>query len=210
MQRDGHSRVVGLALHHDPAGGVGVRRWYPGAWRDAVFFQDELCYFLRGRGVFRASNGEVIEVAPGTAAHFKQGWSGEIAIQEMLDATYMRCQGGPAPHTPILRNAPTASPLSDWGPVSSPIAGTSRTAGILLSREPDMSAESGVWTCTPGAWRCTIARDEFCHFLAGCSTYTHDNGEVIEIKADTMAYFPRGWEGRCAVHQTVRKVYMIR
>ena len=64
--------------------------------------------------------------------------------------------------------------------------------------------------CTPGVWRCELKSDEFCHFLEGSSTYTHDNGEVIDIKPHTLAYFPRGWKGRCAAHQTVRKVYMIR
>ena len=211
FRRDRQSRLVGLVLHHDLTGKleVGVRRWHSGTLDEAAFVMDELCYFLRGCGVFRGANGEVIEVTPGTAVNFKQGWSGEVQIQEMLDATYMRCKGGPAPRTPFFRDVATVAPLKDWGPVSSLSASTSRTAGILLSREADMSAESGIWTCTPGVWRCEIARDEYCHFLEGSSTYTHDSGEVIEIKADTLAYFPRGWVGSCEVHRTVRKVYMI-
>ena len=55
-----------------------------------------------------------------------------------------------------------------------------------------------------------MTRDEFCHFLAGRCTYTHDSGEVIEIAPDTIAFFPAGWAGTCRVHDTVRKVYMIR
>jgi uncharacterized cupin superfamily protein len=90
------------------------------------------------------------------------------------------------------------------------IEGQSHTAGILLSREADRRAESGVWTCTPGIWRCGVSRDEFCHFIAGRSTYTHSSGEVIEIEPDTLACFPAGWNGVCEVHETVRKVYMIR
>ena len=35
-------------------------------------------------------------------------------------------------------------------------------------------------------------------------------GEVIEIKPDTIAFFPKDWKGTCRVHETVRKVYMIR
>ncbi len=122
----------------------------------------------------------------------------------------MRCKGGVAVHTPVLRDVATVAPLKDWGAVAHPIAGASRTAGILLSREPDKSAESGIWTCTPGSWRCDVERDEYCHFLQGSSTYIHDSGEVIEIKPDTLAYFPAGWGGRCEVHETVRKIYMIR
>ncbi|MGE4247562.1 MAG: cupin, partial [Parvibaculaceae bacterium] len=41
-------------------------------------------------------------------------------------------------------------------------------------------------------------------------TYTHESGEVIEIVPDTAAFFPKDWRGTCRVHETVRKVYMMR
>ena len=69
-------------------------------------------------------------------------------------------------------------------------------------------AASGSARREPGAARST--REEFCHFLAGRCTYTHDDGEVIEIAPGTIAFFPAGWHGRCTVHETVRKVYTIR
>ena len=34
--------------------------------------------------------------------------------------------------------------------------------------------------------------------------------QVIEIGPDTVAFFPQDWKGTCRVHETVRKVYMIR
>jgi len=55
-----------------------------------------------------------------------------------------------------------------------------------------------------------VTNDEYCHFLSGRSTYVHESGEVIEIRPDTVAFFPQGWKGTCRVHDTVRKVYMIR
>ena len=39
---------------------------------------------------------------------------------------------------------------------------------------------------------------------------TVESGEIIEIEPDTVAYFPKDWRGTCRVHDTVRKVYMIR
>ncbi len=162
------------------------------------------------RAVFRACGGETIEIEPGTVAHFKQGWSGGAEVVEPLDASYMICEGGPAERTPVLRNPLAISPLMDWGPIPTMLEGTSYTAGLLLSRSPDSRAESGIWTCTPGIWRCEVTSDEFCHFLAGSCTYTHDSGDTINIEPDTVAFFPRGWTGRCEVRQTVRKVYMIR
>ena len=111
---------------------------------------------------------------------------------------------------PSIPCASEAGDLVDWGTVPSMLAGESRTSGVLLHKGPDGEAECGVWVCTPGTWECEVTRDEFCHFLAGRCTYTHESGEVIEIAADTAAFFPAGWKGICAVHETVRKVYMIR
>ncbi|MEW6283133.1 MAG: cupin domain-containing protein [Candidatus Eremiobacterota bacterium] len=118
----------------------------------------------------------------------------------------MACEGGPAESTPVLRDVLTVPAEKDWGDIQ----GVSRTSGILLSREPDGRAESGLWICTPGTWRCHVTRDEFCHFLLGRCTYTHESGEVIEVEPDTVAFFPRDWRGACQVHETVRKVYLIR
>lgn len=200
-----------LILHTSSDGSVevGVRRWRQ---ETAALFceRDMFCYFQRGRGLFRRDTGESIEVAVGTAVHFKEGWRGALEASEPLEATYMTCDGGPDPHTPVLRDVLTAAPLKDWGAIPTMIEGTSLTAGILLSREPSGRAESGIWTCTPGLWQCEVTSDEYCHFLDGSCTYTHESGERIDIEPDTLAFFPRGWKGPCEVRHTMRKVYMIR
>lgn len=99
--------------------------------------------------------------------------------------------------------------LVDWGIVPTTIEGESRTSGVLLYKD-GRGAEAGVWICTPGFWSCRVERDEFCYFVEGRCTYTHESGEAVEIVPDTAAYFPAGWSGTCRVHETVRKVYMIR
>ena len=90
------------------------------------------------------------------------------------------------------------------------IQGASRTPGVILHRAEDGGSEAGVWTCTPGHWDCDVVSDEFCHFLQGFCTYVHECGDVIEIEPDSIAFFPAGWRGTCRVHETIRKVYMIR
>ena len=112
-----------------------------------------------------------------------------------------------APH---LDRAASVGELVDWGSVTAPMDGRSMTSGRVLHKGEGGSNECGIWVCTPGTWRCEVTRDEFCHFIAGRCTYTHDSGEVIEIRADTIAFFPAGWSGTCKVSETVRKVYMIR
>jgi uncharacterized cupin superfamily protein len=49
-----------------------------------------------------------------------------------------------------------------------------------------------------------------CHFVSGRAIYTHEGGEVIEVKAGTVVLFPGGWKGICTVHETMRNVYMLR
>jgi uncharacterized protein len=194
-----------LFTRADPLAEVGIRRVTSGA---LDFPADELWFCLRGAARFGDT-----AIAEGDVIHFKEGWRGAAEVKDPFVASYMRCVGGPSERTPVLRQALLASPLEEWPPVSTMIEGQSRIAGIRMSRESPESgrrAESGVWTCTPGLWRCGVSRDEFCHFIAGRSTYWHESGEVIEIEPDTLACFPAGWNGVCEVHETVRKVYMIR
>lgn len=112
-----------------------------------------------------------------------------------------------APH---IANPRGQRELVDWGPIPDMIEGRSTTSGVLLHKGPEGRSECGIWVCTPGFWNCHVTRDEFCHFLEGRCTYTHESGEIIEIAPDTAAFFPEGWKGTCRVHETVRKVYMIR
>jgi uncharacterized cupin superfamily protein len=179
--------------------------------RTLSFALDELWFVMHGRAQLRRDTGEVIDVTPHTAIHFKEGWRGQAEFAEPLRVSYMRCLGDPSDTTPFLRDVLQAGPVEDWGPVTTILKGDSRKGGIRMSRSaPPRRAETGIWTCSPGTWRCEVKSDEFCHFLAGSSLYTHDDGEKIEIKPDTLAFFPAGWKGNCEVRETVRKVYMIR
>src|SRR5262249_9277751 len=139
----------------------------------------------------------------------RRGFAAEAAGHEPITVSYMLPAGGPGSATPMLRDAHRVPAAKDWGVIPTMIAGQSRTSGILLSREPDMRAESGIWICTPGYWDCEVVSAEYCHFLSGRSTYVHEIGETIEIRPDTLAFFPKGWKGTCWVHETIRKVYMI-
>ncbi|MDH5311986.1 MAG: cupin domain-containing protein [Gammaproteobacteria bacterium] len=112
--------------------------------------------------------------------------------------------------TPVIYRPLDETDLTDWGTIPTMLEGRSMTSGRLLHRGPDGRSECGIWVCTPGKWECHVTRDEFCHFLAGRCTYVRDDGEVIEIAPGTIAFFPEGWRGVCTVHETVRKVYMIR
>lgn len=188
---------------------VGIRRWEPGP-EELAFESDMVSYFFHGRGQAHSDSKEALALSPGTLIHFTGSWHGTLEITEPLEFTYMTCEGGSSGNASLLHDVLHASPLKDWGPIPTMVDGQSLTAGILLSREPNGRAESGIWTCTPGTWKCEVTADEFCHFLEGSCTYTHESGEHIEIVPDTLAFFPQGWRGVCEVRRTIRKVYMIR
>jgi uncharacterized cupin superfamily protein len=117
-----------------------------------------------------------------------------------------------APH---IADAMTYADLADWGMQGNAIEGESHSSGRLLYKRPDAavggnSPECGLWQCTPGEWRLSIPRDEFCHFISGRATYRRDDGEIIEARPGACVHFPAGWIGTCTVHETMRNVYMLR
>jgi uncharacterized cupin superfamily protein len=111
-----------------------------------------------------------------------------------------------APH---IHDATTFDDLIDWGNQAGMVAGQSHSSGRLLFKGPNNQPETGIWVCTPGTWRLSIPRDEFCHFVSGRATYTSDEGDVIEVSPGTAVTFLAGWTGTCAVHETMRNIYML-
>jgi uncharacterized cupin superfamily protein len=209
-----HSTAPHKGPNNRPEAGLWVCT--PGRWRLAVP-RDELCYFMAGRAEYVRDNGERVEALPDTLVLFPAGWSGECTVHESMRNTYMLtaddCEGasGSQPLAAAsLRNPLAQTALVDWGVITTMLEGESHTSGKLLHKGSQGRSECGIWRCTPGRWNCHVTRDEFCHFLAGRSTYVHEHGEVIEITPDTVAFFPQDWKGVCTVHQTVTKVYMIR
>jgi uncharacterized protein len=219
----GNSQSSGRVLYKGPGGQPESGLWIctPGRWRLAIP-RDELCYFVAGRADYLRDNGERVAIAPRTLVLFPAGWSGECTVHETMRNTYMLtatasdAPASDASHAavplaaPSLREPLAQTNLVDWGLIPTMLEGASHTSGKLLYKGPQGRSESGIWRCTPGRWACHVTRDEYCHFLAGRSTYVHESGEVIEIYPDTLAYFPADWRGVCTVHETVTKVYMIR
>lgn len=110
----------------------------------------------------------------------------------------------------VLHDPVKVTEVVDWGIIPTMIEGESHTSGVVLHKGPNGESETGIWICTPGFWRCFITSDEFCHFMVGRATYTHESGEVTEVGPNSIAFFPKNWNGTCKVHETVRKTYMIR
>lgn len=207
LEVDRTMKVAPLPTGREDYPQIGIIHSAPNKW-PLNLDCDQLCHFTSGHVVI-TGRGETIEARAGSVVHLKTGWKGEIEVKETAHFVYVCMPGSPAEKTPVLHDIQNVPANADWGVIPTMIEGSSRVSGILLSRDADGSAESGMWVCTPGFWNCHVTKDEFCHFLQGRCTYTHESGEVIEIEPDTAAFFPKDWKGRCRVHETVRKVYMI-
>lgn len=87
---EGRSRTSGKLLHKGAQGEseCGIWRCTPGKWRCHVT-RDEFCHFLAGRCTYVHEGGEVLEVAPGTAAFFAQDWKGVCTVHETVTKVYM-------------------------------------------------------------------------------------------------------------------------
>jgi uncharacterized cupin superfamily protein len=97
--------------------------------------------------------------------------------------------------TPYLAAAADAK-LEDWGPLEealpNPGGEPMQTSGTTLW-SGEGAQETGVWECTPGPSRWSLADNEFVHILSGRMTVTPDGGEPTEIGPGDTAVFPRGW-----------------
>ncbi len=87
---DGRSMNRGRLLWKGEDGLPEAGLWIctPGSWR-LTLPRDEMCHFLEGRAVYKADDGEVIEVGPGTVVHFREDWTGTVEVFETIRSVYM-------------------------------------------------------------------------------------------------------------------------
>ena len=207
-----HSQGILLWKGSKESPEAGLWECTPGRWHLSIP-EDEFCHFISGNALYESETGEKIPVNKGTCVLFPAGWKGTCTVNETIRNVYMLTIYGSEDMTvsaKIINNPELISDTTDWGIIPTMIKGESHTSGLLLHKGKKGESETGIWICTEGHWACNVTSDEFCHFLSGRATYTHESGEVIEIFPNTIAFFPTGWNGACVVHETVRKTYMIR
>ena len=87
---EGQSHSSGRLLYKGPGNRPECGLWVctPGCWRLTIP-RDELCYFLSGRATYKSSEGEIIDISPGTLVMFPAGWQGECTVHETMRNTYL-------------------------------------------------------------------------------------------------------------------------
>ncbi|MEU6010814.1 cupin domain-containing protein [Streptomyces sp. NPDC047453] len=82
---------------------------------------------------------------------------------------------------------------------------------LTLWQSPDGLVEVGVWECDPGRFTATRdGYDEVCQVLTGSATVHTEGGEAVELVPGATLAMPAGWRGTWQVHETLRKVYVVR
>lgn len=69
---------------------------------------------------------------------------------------------------------------------------------------------SGLWQCTPGAWRISYGEWEYVHIHSGHSILTGDDGSVTHLRAGDSYLIRPGFSGIWEVVETTLKDYVIR
>jgi uncharacterized cupin superfamily protein len=68
----------------------------------------------------------------------------------------------------------------------------------------------GIWEATPGVSKAVRHNDEICQILSGSATITEADGTSFEIGPGTLLVMPVGWEGTWTIHETVRKMWVVK
>lgn len=95
-------------------------------------------------------------------------------------------------------------------PKPTSLDGQTESSATLWESE-DGLLETGVWECTPGTF--TAFRDgydEIAHIVSGSATVESNDGAIVQLAPGSTLITPAGWKGTWIVHDTVRKVYVIR
>ena len=96
-------------------------------------------------------------------------------------------------------------------PKPTSVAGNQVEAALTLWTSPDGLAEVGVWECTPG--RFAARRDtnsEICHIVSGRVTLHDEDGRTRDVGPGEVLVLPIGWKGEWTLHETTRKLYLIK
>jgi uncharacterized protein len=89
------------------------------------------------------------------------------------------------------------------------LTGAPRTRTINYSSSLEGTVLSGLWEATPGSWRVTYTKWEFCHVISGEGSLEDRTGTVRQIGPGDAFVIEPGFDGIWTVHETMTKHYVI-
>ena len=107
----------------------------------------------------------------------------------------------------VMSDATTADPGEHTPKVNSVSPGQTDADFRLWARG---DFKTGIWEATPGVSKSLRQNDEICYILSGSATITEVDGTSFDIGPGTLFVMPVGWEGTWTIHETVRKVWVVK
>jgi uncharacterized cupin superfamily protein len=107
----------------------------------------------------------------------------------------------------VMRDATTADPGQHTPKENSITPGQTDVSFRLWARH---DFKAGIWEATPGVSKAVRHNDEICQILSGSATITEADGTTFEIGPGTLFVMPAGWEGTSTIHETVRKMWVVK
>jgi len=107
----------------------------------------------------------------------------------------------------VMSDATTANPGEHTPKENSVTPGQTDVSFRLWARD---DFKVGIWEATPGVSKAIRHNDEICQILSGSATITEADGTSFEIGPGTLLVMPVGWEGTWTIHETVRKMWVVK
>ena len=108
----------------------------------------------------------------------------------------------------VMSDATTANPGEPKVKETSITEGQTEVSLRLWARD---DFKTGIWEVTPGTFKSTRpGYDEICQILSGTGTITEPDGTSFDIGPGTLFVTPAGWEGSWTIHETVRKMWVVK
>lgn len=108
----------------------------------------------------------------------------------------------------VMRDATTVNPGEHKPKGTSTTLGQTEVSLGLWARD---DLRTGIWEVTPGTFNSTRpGYDEICQILSGAATIIEPDGGSFDIGPGSMFVTPAGWEGTWIIHETLRKMWVVK
>ncbi|KND62128.1 Nucleoside-diphosphate-sugar epimerase [Candidatus Burkholderia verschuerenii] len=108
-----------------------------------------------------------------------------------------------------IKQAVELEGLEDWGTAALPGTDPVRVSGRQMVIPGLEAIDTGVFECSPGAYRRSVKQAEVMHFIAGAGIFTPDGEDTIHFRSGDTLFFEAQTEGLWEVVETMRKIYVI-
>ncbi len=194
---------------------IGVWECSPGSFTGRTGDENEAMFMVAGRATVSHGDsvgGGTYDLAPGTLWTTPRGWHSTWDVHQTVRKMYVIDHRSGTPG--LASHLANAHTLDLGEPALRPVVVSGSPHESAVSTWKQDRLDVGVWECTPGEFpfRRDSYQEVFC-VLSGHATLHVDgaNGgtQAFELVPGAVILTPSGTTGHWAVHETIRKAYVI-